>query len=810
MSSFELAKNAFLNGLSLLEQGKFSKAEQQFKESLTHAPNRPSTLINLSIALINLQKWDEAKNLLNTLIEIEPTNAEAFFYLGLTEKQLSQTKVAIEHLNQTVKIRPQFLDAWLLLVDLLDSQGLSEETLRCYDALLSINPQFAEGWINKGLILSELSKHQEAADCYQQALHINPQSEIALSNYGASLSHLGKLSESISIYTQAIAQNPNNLQTILSRGNAYASLEKYAEAITDFKSVINKDTLNVHAHLALGNAQVQMDLFQEALQAYEKVIANDPQNSQAYANQGATLSRLYQFEKALPAYEIATKLNTQDFQSWSNMGVALHALQRHQESLAAYDKAIAIKPDYAEAWSNKGITLNDLKRYEEALAAYDKAIAIKPDYAEAWSNKGITLNDLKRYEEALAAYDRVASIKPDMDLLLGTRMHLKMRMCDWKDYEQNLQALEESLQQGKNAIQPFLLLSLIEDLSLQQRAAQFWINAKAPEKYSLPPIAPPLKKQKIRVGYYSADFRIHPVAFLIAGVFEHHDKNQFEIFGFSYGPNTDDEMRHRLEKSFDRFIDISNQSDLEVAALSRDLGIDIAVDLTSITQFNRLGIFSHRAAPIQINYLGYPGTSGANYFDYLIADNTVITTSEENYFNEKIIYLPHSYQANDQKRPISEKSFSRSDCGLPENGFVFCCFNNNYKITPDVFDIWMNILQRVPKSVLWLFEDNEIAKNNLKAEAAIRGVESSRLIFAPHMSPSEHLARQRLADLFLDTAPYNAHTTASDALWTGLPVLTKMGGSFPGRVAASLLKAVGLPELITNSNQGYEELAVEL
>lgn len=426
------------------------------------------------------------------------------------------------------------------------------------------------------------------------------------------------------------------------------------------------------------------------------------------------------------------------------------------------------------------------------------------------SNKGITLNDLKRYEEALAAYDRAAEIKPDMDLLPGTRMHLKMRMCDWKDYEQNLQTLKESLRQGKNAIQPFPLLSLIEDPSLQQQAAKFWINAKAPENHSLPAMAPPQKKQKIRVGYYSADFRIHPVAFLIAGVFEHHDKDQFEIFGFSYGPNTNDEIRQRLEKSFDQFIDISHQSDLEVVNLSRQLGIDIAVDLTGITQFNRLGIFAHRVAPIQINYLGYPGTSGANYFDYLIADNTIITPSEENYFNEKIIYLPHSYQANDQKRLISEKSFARSDCGLPENSFVYCCFNNNYKITPDVFDIWMSILQKVPKSILWLYEDNETAKKNLKAEATIRGVDSSRLIFAGHMNPSEHLARQRLADLFLDTAPYNAHTTASDALWAGLPVLTKMGGAFPGRVAASLLKAVGLPELITNSNQEYEELAVAL
>ena len=357
---------------------------------------------------------------------------------------------------------------------------------------------------------------------------------------------------------------------------------------------------------------------------------------------------------------------------------------------------------------------------------------------------------------------------------------------------------------------PFPLLSLIESPKLQRQAAQHWIQKKAPVNSSLGPISRELKRGKIRLGYFSADFRIHPVALLMAGVFEHHDRSQFEVFGFSYGPKTDDEIRARLEKGFDQFIEVHDQTDQEVAKLARENGIDIAIDLTGLTRFSRQGIFAHRAAPIQVNYLGYPGTSGAGYFDYCIADSTLIPEDEAQYYAEKIVYLPHTYQANDDKRAVSSKVFTREECGLPQDAFVFCCFNNNYKITPVIFDIWMNILRRVENSVLWLFQDSPVAAKNLLSEAMRHGISADRIVFAKHMSPADHLARHRLADLFLDTLPYNAHTTASDALWSDLPIITVLGNAFPGRVAASLLKAIGLPELITQNPKEYEELAVSL
>jgi predicted O-linked N-acetylglucosamine transferase (SPINDLY family) len=296
----------------------------------------------------------------------------------------------------------------------------------------------------------------------------------------------------------------------------------------------------------------------------------------------------------------------------------------------------------------------------------------------------------------------------------------------------------------------------------------------------------------------------------MAELFELHDRSQFEIVGFSFGPTANDEIRQRLEKSFDQFIEVGSKSDVEVAKLSRDFNIDIAVDLKGFTKDGRTGIFAHRAAPIQVNYLGYPGTLGTDYIDYIIADKTLIPPQSQQFYSEKVVYLPNSYQVNDRKRIISERQFTRQELGLPENSFVFCCFNNNYKILPATFDGWMRILKSVDGSVLWLFKDNPWAVENLKKEAQKRGIDGQRLVFAEHMPLSEHLARHRQADLFLDTLPYNAHTTTSDALWAGLPVLTQMGGSFASRVAASLLNAIGLPELITSAQEEYEALAIEL
>ena len=385
-----------------------------------------------------------------------------------------------------------------------------------------------------------------------------------------------------------------------------------------------------------------------------------------------------------------------------------------------------------------------------------------------------------------------------------------MKVCDWAGFDESVESISAKVRAHKKTASPFISLALTGSSLVHQQCTYIYVDDKFPFNPALGPIPKRFKKEKIRIGYFSADFHNHATGYLMAELFELHDKSQFELIGFSFGPIKKDEMRQRLEKSFDQFIEVREKTDSDIAQLSRNLNIDIAVDLKGFTQDSRMGIFSYRAAPIQVNYLGYPGTMGAEYFEYIIADKTLISAQSQQFYSEKIVYLPNSYQVNDRQRVISDKQFTRLELGLPETNFVFCCFNNNYKILPETFNGWMRILNAVEGSVLWLFEDNSWVMTRLKQEAEKHGIDSKRLVFAKRMSITEHLARFRQADLFLDTLPYNAHTTASDALWTGLPVLTLMGESFASRVAASLLNAIDLPELITTTQSEYEVLAIEL
>ena len=384
-----------------------------------------------------------------------------------------------------------------------------------------------------------------------------------------------------------------------------------------------------------------------------------------------------------------------------------------------------------------------------------------------------------------------------------------MKICSWSGLAESLEEISKKIMVNEKVAQPFPLLALNDDALLHKKSSEIYIQDKYPFNPVLGPILKRPKNEKIRIGYFSADFKNHPVSFLIAELFELRDRSQFEIYAFSLVKSTD-EIVGRLRLAFDHYIEAQGMSDIEIAQLVRSLNIDIAVDLTGITASSRTGIFSYRAAPIQVNYLGYPGTIGADYIDYIIADRSLIPQESQSCYSEKVVYLPNSYQVNDRKRLISDRQFTRQELGLPENGFAFCCFNNNFKILPATLEGWMRILKAVEGSILWLFQDNSWAAKNLKQEAEKQGIAPDRLVFAERLPIEEHLARHRQADLFLDTFPYNAHTTTSDALWVGLPVLTLMGQSFASRVAASLLNAIGLPELITNTQEEYEALAIEL
>jgi protein O-GlcNAc transferase len=587
-------------------------------------------------------------------------------------------------------------------------------------------------------------------------------------------------------------------------------LKRYDEALAYYDKALGVRPDYAEAWSNKGVALNELKRYDEALAHYDKALILLPDYVDAWSNKGLTLNELKRYDEALAHYDKALSLRPDYPEAWSNMGNTLKEVKRFDEALVHYDKALNLKPDFVKAWSNKGIALNELKRFDEALVHYGKALNLQPGYAEAWFNVGGTLNELKRYDEAISHFVRALDLKPDIDWGDGVFLHAKMKICNWSAFPDSLEIFSKKVMEKKRVVSPFTLLSLIDDPSLHKKSSEIYVQSK----YRFNPILGPISKlsvnKKIRIGYFSADFHNHATGYLMAELFELHDKNQFELVGFSFGPMANDDMRQRLEKSFDHFIEVKNKSDTEIAQLSRALNIDIAVDLKGFTQDLRTGIFAHRVAPIQVNYLGYPGTMGADYMDYIIADKTVIPVESQSYYSEKVVYLPDSYQVNDRKRLISDKQFTRQELGLPKTGFVFCCFNNNYKILPSTFEGWMRILKSVDGSVLWLFKDNPWVVENLKKEAQKQGLDGQRLVFAEHMPLSDHLARHRQADLFLDTLPYNAHTTTSDALWTGLPVLTLMGRSFAGRVAASLLNAIGLPELIADTQEEYEALAIEL
>ena len=603
---------------------------------------------------------------------------------------------------------------------------------------------------------------------------------------------------------------PQNFDALNIIGAIYGNEDNHLEALTFFKKAqkIRPDNKFVNFNLAKSFSDTGNDL--EAIKYYEIAIKLDKNYLGSLINFGKSLHQLKRYNEALFHYDQAIKLKPDFAEVYYNKGNTLKNLKRDEEALFHYDQAIKLKPDFAKAYNNKGCILQDLKRDEEALLHYNQAIKLKPDFAEAYNNIGNIFKNHKHYEEAISNYEKALKLKPDYEYLFGMLLHMKMFQCDWQDFNEKVENLLVQINENKKSSYLLPVLALSDSLSTHRKSSEIWINDKHPFNPLFGPILKLKRREKIKIAYYSGDFREHPVANLIVELFELHNKDQFELFGFYFGPSDSSKMYNRIKTAFNQFFDVGLKSDNDITLMSREAKIDIAIDLSGFTGLARTDIFAYRAAPIQVNYLGYPGTMAANYIDYIIADPIIIPPESQQYYSEKVVYLPNSYQPNDRKREISKKIFTKEELGLPKEGFVFCCFNNNFKITVPTFDGWMRILKNVNGSILWLLEDSPIAMLNLRKEAKFRGVDPNRLIFAKRVLLSEHLARYRLADLFLDTLPYNAHTTTSDALWAGLPVLTCVGESFASRVAASLLKAIELSELITTTQEQYEALAIEL
>ena len=592
-------------------------------------------------------------------------------------------------------------------------------------------------------------------------------------------------------------------------GSSFLEREQFQEAILYLDRALKKAGDFFEALHDLATAQAQIGDKPAALENYTKALHFRKDSYELHYNIARLYDELDQLDSALVHYKKAVQIEPSYAEAWCNMGVDLARLRCCEEALHSYDRVLHLRPGDATTWSNKGIALNALNRSGDALAAYEKAIQLSPEYAQAWANKAAFLHDQKQYPQAIVSYEKALELNPNIRYVAGEMLHAKMKICDWNHISAEINQLEQSISANQLVSSPFPMVVVSSSEAINYETARLYVKDQFPI-YVKPKFHVKNSDQKIRIAYYSNDFFNHATAYLMAELFELHNREQFDIYAFSFSPKTQDAMQLRLQKNFDQYVDVSNMSDHDVAALSRKMEIDIAIDLKGYTTNSRPGIFALGAAPLQVNYLGYPGTMGAEFIDYIIADTILIPECNQQYFSEKIIYLKNSYQVNDSKRKIADRKFSRAECSLPENQFVFCCFNNNFKILPTTLDLWARILLKVPESVLWLLEDNLLAKENLITEAASRGIAKDRLIFADRMDLPEHLARHQLADLFLDTLPCNAHTTASDALWAGLPVLTQLGQTLAGRVAGSLLSAIGLPELITHDAKEHEDLAVEL
>jgi protein O-GlcNAc transferase len=797
-------------GTVLNDLKRYDEALDDFTKAISLKPDYAEAFYNRGNSLANTGRHEEASASYHRAVAIDPNLETAWLALGNVCFRLKRNAEALVAYDKAVAIRPDHEGAWLGRGNVCSDLKRYQEAFAAYEKALAIRPDLAEAWLGIGNACSELKRSTEAFAAYDKALAIAPELEGTWVGKGNLYADIKRYEAAAAAYDKALAINPDLAEAWLGRGNLYASLKRHEEALASLDKALALKPDLAAAWLSRGNAFFELARYEDACAAFDNALAGKPDLAEAWLGRGNVCSSLKRYEQAFAAYDKALALKPDLAGAWIGRGNVFFELGRCEEAYAAYDKALAIKPDLAEAWLGRANVCSSLKRYEQAFAAYDKALALKPDFADALVSRASAHFELRQFQEAFSDYDKSFRLNPTLRYAEGNRLHMKMYLCDWTDFEAECSRLLSTVTNGTAVSQPFSILAIPSSSADQLRCAERHVADRYGGDFGPLWRGERYAHDRIRLAYVSSDFHEHATPYLIAGLFEEHDRTRFEVTGLSFGPDQDSAMRKRLRESFDRFVDARVQDDASIAQLIRELEIDIAIDLKGFTQGARPNVFARRPSPIQAGYLGFPSTTGSGFVDYIIADRFVIPADEQRFFSEKVVYLPDSYQVNDSKRRIAGSVPTRADANLPAEAFVFCSFNSNYKITPDVFDVWMRLLQAVEGSVLWLLEGSPIASNNLRKEAEVRGVAAERIVIATQAKLEDHLARHTLADLFVDTRYCNAHTTASDALWAGLPVITCVGPAFAGRVAASLLHAVGLPELVTRSLADYEALALNL
>jgi len=723
---------------------------------------------------------------------------------------------------------PNFAEALNQAVQ-LHQAGRLQAAEQAYRQILATDPKNVNALHLLGAALHQQGQHAAAVDYIRQAIAIRAKEPSFYNNLGEAYRALGRWDEAIDAYRRATQLNPDYAEAYNNQGIAWQDQGKPDRAARCFEQAVKRKPDYAQAHYNLGNAWREQDKPHRAVVCYQRAVQLMPQYAEAHNNLGLAWRAMGETHRAVQSYQRALELRPDFAATYNNLGVAWQDLGHPDQAVACYEQAVQREPGYAEAYNNLGTAWKESGKLDSAVACFQRALQLMPDFAEAHHNLGNTLRELGRLDEAIESFRWAVHYRPDYPAALGALIHQLQHVCAWDELPTLLPQAVETVQANRPAdaagpepIHPFTFLTLATPTTAAQqlRCARTWAErhlrspasavTKAPAAQAGPAQPKSKTSSKITLGYLSADFHAHATACLLSELIERHDRTRFAVHAYSYGPDDGSAMRQRLVAAFDRFVDVRDLSFTEAAQRIAQDGVDILIDLKGYTADARPQIAAQRPAPIQVNYLGYPGTMGAAFIDYILVDDFIVPADQQPHFSERLVHLPGCYQVNDSRREIAAHVPTRAEAGLPAEGFVFCSFNNSYKITPALFDVWMRLLNAVPGSVLWLLEGNRFVAQNLRREAAARGIPAERLVFAPKLPLPDHLARHRLADLFLDTFPVVAHTTASDALWAGCPLLTLAGETFVSRVAGSLLRALGLPELIATTWEQYEQTALRL
>ena len=758
------------NALDHYRAGRIAEAEKAYQTILSAEPRNSTALHLWGLLRANQGDWNAAAELISRSLVIDSRSPEAYVHFGMVLRALGRTADALANFDSAIALKPDFVDALAGRGDALLALNRPAEAIVALDGALALNPDLVPALYGRGYALLLTARPDEALAALDRTIALKPDFPDAHCSRGIALAALKRWEEAAAAYAQALALNPNHWQAFSARHGILLDLGRFEECLSDCDRLAadpaNRDVADLHRGLTL----VTMGRWGQALDVLNHLIASNPNIPQAFAIRS----------------------------------IAHRNLGNFNDALADGNRAIALDPDHPMAHCSRGSALLELSRLDEALDSLNRALVLDPNNIPALLVRGLTLRLVGRLEEALTDFDRILAIRPYLGRVAGDRFFVAALLCRWRDRTAETDDIARRIREGQS-LEPLQCVVDTDDPEAQLRAAKLYAAPAAPER----PKPARQHRERLRIAYLSADFRDHPTGRQTAELFERHDRSRFETFGFCLKSGEDSPLRQRLKKAFDHFLELGTQSDEKIAEALVDAGIDIAVDMSGYILHGRTRVLASRPAPVAVNYFGYPGTLGASYIDYILADPYVIPTGSESSYTERVVRLPDCYFPTDTVRgepPV----ISREEAGLPQAGFVFACFNNSYKFTPDMFDIWMHLLREVDDSVLWMFAERAETRENLCAEAEARGVAPHRLIFAERVTHEQNLARQRLADLFLDTLPYNAHTTASDALWMGVPLVTCSGRSFAARVAGSMLTALGMEELIAGNLSEYEALALGL